>query len=99
MEPILLIVLLALFLLPSILMMRGQKKRQAQVQEMRQSIQPGDKIVNVAGFHATVLEHDGETMVVELAPGVAVTMDAAGVMRKIEPEQPQGPVETNEVPN
>lgn len=99
MEPILLIVLLALFLLPSILMMRGQKKRQAQVQEMRQSIQPGDKIVNVAGFHATVLEHNGETMVVELAPGVTVTMDAAGVMRKVEPEQPQGPTETNEVPN
>ena len=88
MEPILLIVILALFLLPSILMMRGQKKRQA--------IQPGDQIVNVAGFHATVVEHNGETMLVELAPGVAVTMATAGVMRKIEPV---APVDTNEVPN
>ncbi|OHO34258.1 preprotein translocase subunit YajC [Corynebacterium sp. HMSC034E11] len=96
MEPILLIVILALFLLPSILMMRGQKKRQAQIEQLRQSIQPGDQIVNVAGFHATVVEHNGETMLVELVPGVAVTMDTAGVMRKIEPV---APVDTNEVPN
>lgn len=84
MDFLMIIVVLLIFLLPSMLMMRGQKKRQRQVQEMQASIAPGDKVVNVAGFHATVVEHNGENLRVELAPGVVVTMETAGVMKRLE---------------
>lgn len=85
MDIIFLVLLLLLFLLPSFLMMRGQRKRQAQVQEMQASIAPGDRIVNVAGFHGTVVENNGETLLVEIAPGTVVTMETAGIMKKVEP--------------
>lgn len=84
MDLILLLVILLIFMVPSFLMMRGQKKRQEQVELMRSSIVPGDRIVNVAGFHATVLENRGETMLVELAPGTVVTMETAGIVKKVE---------------
>lgn len=84
MDFLMILVVLLIFLLPSLLMMRGQKKRQRQVQEMQASIAPGDKVVNVAGFHATVVEHNGENLLVELAPGVQVTMETAGVMKRVE---------------
>lgn len=84
MEIGLLVVILAVFMLPSLLMGRAQKKRQSEVEAMRTAIQPGDRVVNVAGFHATVLENREETMLVELAPGVEVEMESAGVMKRIE---------------
>lgn len=84
MEIVLLVVILAVFMLPSLLMGRAQKKRQSEVEAMRTAIQPGDRVVNVAGFHATVLENRGETMLVELSPGVEVEMESAGVMKRIE---------------
>lgn len=86
-----LVLLLVLLLLPTILMSRGQKKRQQQVQEMQASIRPGDKIVNVAGFHGTVVANNGEVLQVELAPGTVVEMEVAGVMKKV--DDPQLPAE------
>ena len=62
MEILMLVLILLVFLLPSVLMMRAQKKRQAEVSEMQASLQPGDRIVNVAGFHATVVENHGDCL-------------------------------------
>lgn len=47
---------------------------------------PGDRIVNVAGFHCTVVENNGETLQVELAPNVVATMETAGVMKRVDPQ-------------
>lgn len=85
MEILMLALILLVFILPSVLMMRAQKKRQAEVSEMQASLEPGDRIINVAGFHATVVANNGETLVVELAPGFEVTMEAAGVMKRVAP--------------
>lgn len=86
MEIVYILIVLAIFLLPSLLMMRSQKKRQRQMQEMQRSIAPGDRIINVAGFHCTVVENKGETLRVELAPNVLVTMETAGVMKRVDPQ-------------
>lgn len=87
------ILILAIFLLPSLLMMRSQKKRQRKVEEMQSSISPGDRIVNVAGFHATVVEHNGESLLVEIAPNVVVTMETAGVMKRVEESPAEQPTQ------
>lgn len=97
MELILILLILAVFLFPSLLLMRTQKKRQQQVAEMQASIQPGDRIVNVAGFHGTVVENNGEMLRVELAPGTVVAMETAGVMKKVE-DTPAVPQNYDEVP-
>lgn len=87
MDLIFLVILLLLLLLPTILMTRGQKKRQQQVQEMQASLRPGDRIVNVAGFHGTVVATNGEVLEVEIAPNTVVEMEVAGVMKKVEDVQ------------
>lgn len=88
MELIFLLLVLALFMLPTFLMMRGQRKSQAQVEQLQASIVPGDRVVNVSGFHGTVVSTGEDTLEVELAPGTVVTMERAGVMRRVEPAAP-----------
>ncbi|WP_018295639.1 preprotein translocase subunit YajC [Corynebacterium lubricantis] len=94
MDLLLLLLVLAVFLLPSFFMMRSQKKRQQQVTEMQYSINAGDRIVTVAGFHATVVATRDTEVDLELAPGTIVTMERQGIMRKVE----ETPTPYNEVP-
>lgn len=76
------LLLLGLFVLPPLLLMRSQRKRAQEVQQMRSSITAGDDIVTVAGIHGTVMGVDGELLNVEIAPGVVVRMDVAGVLKR-----------------
>ncbi|WP_301924645.1 preprotein translocase subunit YajC [Corynebacterium glaucum] len=84
MEALPLLVILLLFLVPPMLLMRSQRKRAQEVSQMQASIQAGDRIVSVAGLHGTVVANTGEALEVEIAPGVVVTMDTGGVMKKVE---------------
>ena len=87
MELVFLVLILLVFTLPTFLMMRAQRKRQAQIEQLQASIQPGDRVVNVSGFHGTVVATAAETLDLEIAPGTVVTMERAGVMRRVESEQ------------
>lgn len=82
MEFILILLVLLVFMLPSMLMMRSQKKRQQQVQEMQASIQPGDHVVTVSGLHGSVVAVEDTSLRVEIAPGVEVRMETAGIMKR-----------------
>lgn len=84
MEALPLLVILLLFLLPPMLLMRSQRKRAQEVSQMRASIASGDRIITVSGLHGTVVANTGEAIEVEIAPGVVVTMDTGGVMKKVE---------------
>lgn len=97
MDILLLLFVLAIFLLPSFFMMRSQRKRQQQVKEMQYSIVDGDRIVTVAGFHATVVATRDTEVDLELAPGTVVTMERQGILRKVE-ETPQAAADLPEVP-
>lgn len=85
MEFLPLLLILILFVVPPLLLMRTQRKRQAEIEAMRASIVPGDRIINVAGFHGTVVANRGEVIDLEIAPGTVVQMESAGIMRKVEP--------------
>ena len=86
MDILLLVLVVAVFILPSFLMMRSQRRRQNELQTMQASIVEGDRVVTVAGIHGTVVR-SGETQVdIEIAPGVRVTMDRIALMRKATPE-------------
>lgn len=87
MELLPLLLILGLFLLPSLLMMRSQRRRAREVEAMRASLVPGDRIVSVAGVYGTVVAvgeqgQEQGAIDVEIAPGVVVTMELAGVMKK-----------------
>lgn len=65
------------------LLIRPQRKRQAEQQSMLRRIGVGDEIVTIGGFYGTVTELDDDTMVVTLAPGVDVRMARTAVSRPI----------------
>jgi preprotein translocase subunit YajC len=66
-------------------MMRNQRKRMAQQQEVQQGVQVGDEVLTSAGFFGTVvdIDDDDDTIWVEIAPGTRVHMVRGGVARRI----------------
>ncbi|MDO5511808.1 preprotein translocase subunit YajC [Corynebacterium sp.] len=86
MELLLLPLIIAIFILPSFLMMRSQRRRQAEMQSMQAAIGAGDRVVTVAGIHGTITAARDTQVEVEIAPGVEVTMDRIAIMRKATPE-------------
>ena len=68
---------------------------------MQDSIETGDEIITAGGIHATVLELGDEELRIEIAPGVAVTLDrraVAAVATDIEEELEDEPDEEQEEP-
>lgn len=81
MEILLLVILLLVFLLPSFLMMRKQKRNQAEIQTFQNSLRPGDKVVTVSGLHGTVTAIAETSVILEVAPGIDITMEKMSVVR------------------
>lgn len=81
MEILLLLLLLAVFLLPSFFMMRTQRKRQAEIQNLQNSLNVGDRVVTASGFHGTITAIRETEVDLELSPGVEATMEKMGVVR------------------
>jgi preprotein translocase subunit YajC len=61
-----------LFVLPA-------RRRRGQHAAMQESVAPGDEIITAGGLHGRVLEDGGETIRIEIAPGVAATLDRRAI--------------------
>lgn len=84
MNTLLILLMLAVFMLPSLLLMRKQKARQAELAEFQAGIAPGDRVITVAGVHGTVAAvGEGPTVQLEVAPGVTLTVERAGISRRV----------------
>ncbi|RNE49261.1 preprotein translocase subunit YajC [Corynebacterium alimapuense] len=91
MDFLLLLLILAVFILPSFFMMRTQRKRQAELQNMQSSLLIGDKVVTVSGIHGTVVGMSETELDIEIAAGVVVLMDRIAVLREAEPAEVAAP--------
>jgi preprotein translocase subunit YajC len=65
-----LIVIVVLFGLLYFVMIRPQRNRQRQAQQMQNTVRPGQRVRTTAGMYATVVEADDQDVVLEVAPGV-----------------------------
>lgn len=88
MEFLLLLVLLAVFLLPSFFMMRKQNQRQKEMANMQAGLQPGNRVVTGAGMHGTVHQVRETEIDLEIAPGTVVTVEKQAILRHAEPPAP-----------
>jgi preprotein translocase subunit YajC len=61
------VALLVLFYFVAI---RPQRRRQREMQDLQNQIQPGQKIVTTTGMYATVVALENDAVVLEVAPGV-----------------------------
>lgn len=76
--PILIIV--ALFGILYMTMIRPQRNRQRQAQQMQRTVEPGARIRTTAGMYGTVKSVEDQDVVVEVAPGVNIRMMKRAVM-------------------
>ena len=78
-----LVFIVGLFAIFYFLMIRPQQRRARAQAELARSVEPGDRIETVAGMRGTVREAGDDTIGVEIAPGVVVTMLRGAVRRKV----------------
>jgi preprotein translocase subunit YajC len=67
------------------LMIRPQRRRQQAVSKQQNTLSPGAQVRTTAGMYATVVEVDGDDVVLEVAPGVEVRYMRRAVMEVIAP--------------
>lgn len=75
--------LLLLGLVFYFLILRPQRARAQQQQQLLSAVAAGDRVVTIGGFHGTVLGVDGETVRVEIAPGTIATLAKAAIARRL----------------
>lgn len=69
-----------------VLMIRPQRKRQQQHQSMVESAGVGEDVLTTGGIYGTVVEVEGDDIVVEIADGVTVHMTRRGIAAVLPPE-------------
>lgn len=73
------IMMVALFAIMYFFMIRPQQKKQKKLQEARNAIKVGDKIVTAGGIHGKVKEVKDSTFVIEIAEGTKITIEKSSV--------------------
>ena len=83
-----LILLLAMLVLLWALLIRPQRSRQRQQQELLSNVEPGDEILTVGGLYGIVQEIDEEDdLIVEVADAVHVRIARRAVAGVVKPEE------------
>jgi preprotein translocase subunit YajC len=81
---IILVVVVAFYLL----LIRPQQRRKQQAAKQQNTLAPGALVRTTAGMYATVVDVDGDDVVLEIAPGIEVRYMRRAVMEVVSP----GPV-------
>ena len=88
-NPTSLILILVVVIGVYMLMIRPQRRRQQQAQQQQNTVVPGARVRTTAGMYATVVDVDGDDVVLEVAPGVEVRYMRRAIMDVVSPgEEP-----------
>lgn len=68
------------------LMIRPQQKRMREHQEMIEKLEPGTRVLLTSGIFATLLHMGDRQMIVEIAPGVEITVVKGHISRAVSDE-------------
>lgn len=95
--PLMLVAMVLLLWLP----MRRQKKAMAQVKEKQAAMGPGTEVMTNYGLYGTVrsIDRDANKVVLEIAPGTAVTVHLQTVTTVVEDETVPAAPETEAEPS
>ena len=82
-----LILLAAMFALLWVLLIRPQRRKQMEQQQLLSGIEPGDEVLTVGGIYGIVHETDEEDdLIVEIAEGIRVRVARRAVAGVVKPE-------------
>ena len=60
-------------------MIRPQQKKQKQVQQFRENLKKGDKVVTIGGIHGKISDVQEGTFTIEIADNVKITIEKPAV--------------------
>ena len=60
---------------------RPQSKKAKEEQKFRDSLQKGDKVVTIGGFHGKITEVKEHTVMVSLAPDIVVELEKSALVQ------------------
>ncbi len=78
------------------LIMRPQRNRQRKAMQTQNQVMPGQRVRTTAGMYGTVVSGDDRDVVLEIAPGVRVTMLRRAIMDVVPADEPM-PEQLDEV--
>ena len=84
------VILAVLVVLFYVLIMRPQRNRQRKVMQTQSQVVPGQRIRTTAGMYGTVVSGDDKDVVIEISPGVQVTMLRRAIMEVVQPDDGLG---------
>jgi preprotein translocase subunit YajC len=73
------------------ILVRPQRSRAREQQQLVHDLEPGDEIVSAGGLYGTIRQIDGEVLHVEIAPGLTVRMARAAIAGIVETEEEDEP--------
>src|SRR6201986_1235048 len=80
-----LLIIVVLFGVLYFVMIRPQRNRQRKAQQQANAVAPGTRVRTTAGMYATVVDVDGDDVILEVAPGVEVRYMRRAVMDVVSP--------------
>jgi len=76
-----LLMLALIFVVMWLFMIRPQQKRQKELNNFRNSLSKGDKVVTVGGIYGTVLEVNDNKVMLEIDKDVKIKVDKASLVK------------------
>lgn len=70
---------LAIILIFYFFMIRPQQKKQKKIEEMRNGLQRGDKVVTIGGIHGKIADVKENTFLIEIANDVRIEFEKSAV--------------------
>jgi len=92
-----LIVMVMLLVVMYVMMIRPQRKRQHDARALISSAGVGDDILTNGGIYGTIVQIEGDDVVVEIADGVKVHMTRQGITAVLPPESDEPEDDVREV--
>lgn len=82
-----LLMLALMFLVMWLFMIRPQRQQQKKLEEMRNALKKGDKVITAGGIYGTVADIDGNTVLVKVDGEVKIRVDKTSINKDMTGEQ------------
>lgn len=90
------IVLVAMLIFMYFLLIRPQRAKQRQVQDMLANLKPGDEVITIGGIYGDVVEVEEDKVVLEIAEDVHIEVTRRAISSIIQEPPPDEPEESEE---
>ena len=86
-----LLMLALMFLVMWLFMIRPQRQQQKKLEEMRNALKKGDKVITAGGIYGTIADVDEHTVLVKVDGEVKIRVDKSSINKDMSAEAPAQP--------